>query len=460
MTNNQQKRAAKKAAPEYNKVDAACKLIAGAGILMFTLEIVSLMRNISGFYTVFLPPVAAGYIFGFLFQGFVLRRHGWRMKVDRSWDGGTRYFVFRYSLPTLAALGLAVIPVALLLPWSPVMFIAAGCVGMYAMFYPYDRLYSMRQFFVYFSASMVICVLSLVFQAGGMATICFCVQAACGVVILNQTCVTRSFDGAAVTKINDRARLANMRMILAGLFLTLIAGVLAYMFLSGMYTLLKYIFFTVLLSILRGSSSSTRHNFAGTDGEGEYQNLLRQTSTGDAINMVFAVAMILLIILFEVATGNTAVKRFFEVIKGLIDAVLSFFLGGERYAPPPEISYADTVVSTMTAASRRRERAEVIPERLTVREYELNLRMMKSDEEKLNYSYRVMTNLIRGMIPELKPSDTPRELERKIRERMELPALSEITPVIENINYAKSSGDPEMIKAALSDAKAIIVKRL
>ena len=49
MTNNQQKRAAKKAAPEYNKVDAACKLIAGAGILMFTLEIVSLMRNISGF---------------------------------------------------------------------------------------------------------------------------------------------------------------------------------------------------------------------------------------------------------------------------------------------------------------------------------------------------------------------------------------------------------------------------
>ena len=52
MTNNQQKRAAKKAAPEYNKVDAACKLIAGAGILMFTLEIVSLMRNISGFYTV------------------------------------------------------------------------------------------------------------------------------------------------------------------------------------------------------------------------------------------------------------------------------------------------------------------------------------------------------------------------------------------------------------------------
>ena len=37
MTNNQQKRAAKKAAPEYNKVDAACKLIAGAGILMFTL---------------------------------------------------------------------------------------------------------------------------------------------------------------------------------------------------------------------------------------------------------------------------------------------------------------------------------------------------------------------------------------------------------------------------------------
>ena len=114
----------------------------------------------------------------------------------------------------------------------------------------------------------------------------------------------------------------------------------------------------------------------------------------------------------------------------------------------------------MTAASRRRERAEVIPERLTVREYELNLRMMKSDEEKLNYSYRVMTNLISGMIPELKPSDTPRELERKIRERMELPALSEITPVIENINYAKSSGDPEMIKAALSDAKAIIVKRL
>ena len=60
MTNNQQKRAAKKAVPEYNKVDAACKLIAGAGILMFTLEIVSLMRNISGFYTVFLPPVAAG----------------------------------------------------------------------------------------------------------------------------------------------------------------------------------------------------------------------------------------------------------------------------------------------------------------------------------------------------------------------------------------------------------------
>ena len=232
------------------------------------------------------------------------------------------------------------------------------------------------------------------------------------VVILNQTCVTRSFDGAAVTKINNRARLANMRMILAGLFLTLIAGGLADVPLRT-YTLLKYIFFTVLLSILRGSNSSTRHNFAGTDGEGEYQNLLRQTSTGDAINMVFAVAMILLIILFEVATGNTAVKRFFEVIKGLIDAVLSFFLGGERYAPPPQISYADTVVSTMTAASRRRERAEVIPERLTVREYELNLRMMKSDEEKLNYSYRVMTNLIRGMIPELKPSDTPRELERE-----------------------------------------------
>ena len=41
---------------------------------------------------------------------------------------------------------------------------------------------------------------------------------------------------------------------------------------------------------------------------------------------------------------------------------------------------------------------------------------------------------------------------------MELPALSEITPVIENINYAKSSGEPEKIKSALADAKEIILK--
>lgn len=469
--------------------DNICRLIAGGGVLMLILTFVTLFKRMGGFLMIFPIPVVSGYLVGFLSQSLALKKLRWTPPDDGSWEGGTRYFVFRYALFGYAAVVLCLIlmnvgagaaealrgeiPVLLSAPsreyaprlitlgtlvgsyYTP-LFIVSGGIGVYVSFYPYGRLFSLRNFFVYCTAGALAVSFGLVYGSGNSTVLFFCLMVVCGVLILNQTHIIKTYRTAAVTRIDRRARMSNMRITLACLIMTAAAGLLVYMFVSGVYLLGRYIFYTVLLSALRGADSEIRNVYGASGDSGEF---IPRMSGSDSANMAFAVAVILIIVIFEIATGNTFLKRLAEALKELVAAVIDFFLGGERFAPETRLSYADTVESVAKESGRKNAFHTVPGAVLTRRAFEQEMRSLPDDVSRLTYVYGVLLGTLREYVPGLKESDTPREIEKKIGEKLGIPEMREITEVIELVKYA-DRGVPEEVKSALDAASGLVRKRL
>ena len=97
---------------------------------------------------------------------------------------------------------------------------------------------------------------------------------------------------------------------------------------------------------------------------------------------------------------------------------------------------------------------------MTYREFCGELNSLKTDEERLTFSYVVMVELLRELNPSLSRTDTPRELAEKIRSSISLDEIDSITDTLELVSYAERSPAPGLSRRALTAVCGVVEKRL
>lgn len=459
-------------------IDPICKLIAATGLFMIVLEIcyafVSGINPDVGFLVIIL---SVGYFGGFFLQGFILALMRRKKKQDYSWEGIEKYFSLPAAVPALIiAFIIAVgsnrifyLYYSLLLnkgvisqldayslqpKMGVVAFLFAAVVGIVTQFYPYNRIISMERVLTHSAISLLCFTLT-----GGslFIGIFFLIYVVCAVLILNQSYIIRVYNSVTVTKITASARLYNARMILLCLFLTSIGGFFAMIMVNGIYILLRFIVFLAIFTIIG-------RNQPGSQRVEDVNRQVVESVFGNQFNsnlfmLIGALIMLAMAIVLVVFARSSVIKSFLEAVKRWFDEFIALFMGSNEHESEREINYCDTVEKIEIIEKSRAARI-IEKKRLTVRDFNSELAALKTDEEKLGYSYTVMIYLLSLLNPNLHKSDTPRELESKISASMSIGSIGDITELIEKIKYAEKAADSATSKRILGEVCAVVEQRL
>jgi hypothetical protein len=135
--------------------------------------------------------------------------------------------------------------------------------------------------------------------------------------------------------------------------------------------------------------------------------------------------------------------------------------GNYGLALPEELLLPDLYIETLAKVkTTRTQQALSRIGKLTLRDFNSEMAGLKSDEEKLSYSYMVMISLLSELNTSLRAADTPRELAGKIAATMEFPQIGEITNLIEEIKYAEAAGDADTSARVLTSVRTMVERHL
>ncbi len=454
-------------------IEPLCHVLAAFGIAMIV-EMLAYPIAVSCFGSPaagFLLPLFT-FFAGWLLQAVFLAAIGQKKRDDFSYEGFTRYFKVKYLLPLLPVLYLlcqalggiidrirggfiagqdadSLVPVL----YSMVLFLPA-VAGAVTQFYPYTRLMSLRAVLTALGISFMIFVwLRPVFVG-----IFFILYMICAVLIMNQSYIMRIYNGVAVTKITPSARYYNIRMILLALVIAAAFGGILYIFVNGAWLILELLFYLILYHIV-GMNSADRHTLQ-QNVSGDFA-AITDGSFADLSILGFILIGISLIV-FIVFGRTVEFRRFFAWLRRLLDDFMAMFMGSGDidYARQGiDINYRDTTEKLGRVPSGARSRA-LEHKRFTARDFRSELALRRTDSEKLTYSYLVMIELLGRMNLNLKESDTPRQLSRKIAGGMQFDSIHAITDLIERIKYAERAASPEESAAVLECVVEMVEKHL
>lgn len=278
----------------------------------------------------------------------------------------------------------------------------------------------------------------------------------CAALILNQSCIMHSASASTVTKLNDRQRFYDMRMTLLWLFGGAVFGLFAFMFVGGLWYMIKFLIFMILWTIIHADA-------------GEHEKINDRVDIDDSVfNSSYAVAMVLEaiiiligVLLLVVFMRSGAVQAILSAIKSFFESFIALFMGREPYQSEREINYLDETETIAYETGRTRSAFALSGKRrLTYREFCGELNSLKTDEERLTFSYVIMIGLLHDLNPSLSDTDTPRELAGKIKTSMTFDGIDGITETIELVSYADKFPSPEASRRALGAVCGVVEKRL
>ena len=461
-------------------IDPLCKFIAAIGILAMVVQVAfTILAPLNCGVLAFIIPIAA-YAFGFALTGvmFLLLRH--RVKDDNSYEGVTE-FVNR----KLAAVPIAVMMVISLLLYDaffeffrqlmlagilksfdeysiqPMLCIAmvffCGGAGVIVQFYPYGRLMSERVMVV----CLAISTLCTLMTSGSMFIgAMFAIYAACAVLMMNQAYIMHAYKALTVTKITPSARLYSLRMVLLCLVLTAIGGVIVFIAVNGLWRVLLFLFYLLVYTVIANATGGHSRHEEVISAE-DY--VFGSNPLADVTNKLSVVGFILLgifAVVFIIFGRNADVRRIIDAIKQWFDEFIAAFMGSRELEREPEINYKDEVETLDKVKTTRTQQALSRIGKLTLRDFNSEMAGLKSDEEKLSYSYLVMISLLSELNTSLRAADTPRELAGKIAATMEFPQIGEITNLIEEIKYAESASDADTSARVLTSVRTMVERHL
>ncbi len=461
------------------KADLICGLLSALGMYMFALLIsFALIGSLIKVPVSFVLLISIWFFIALILQKIILTALGVKRQFDYSWEGSVVNFRPKYALPVV---GIFVITAPLtyraffeyfrqmmlsgklssfdqysIQPFICIIACAImAAAGILVPFYHYSSLMSLKRVLTCSGVGFLLLCLSGFPTSVG---VCYGGYMLCAALILNQSCIMRSVSASTVTKLNDRQRFYDMRMTLLWLFGGAVFGLFAFMFVGGMWYMIKFLIFMILWTIIHAEA-------------GEHEKITEQVNIEDSVfNSSYAVAMVLeaiiiligaLLLVIFVRSG--AVQAILRAIKSFFESFIALFMGREPYQSEREINYLDeteTIASDYSASRARQPFVYNGRRRMTYREFCGELNSLKTDEERLTYSYVVMVELLRELNPSLSRTDTPRELAEKIRSSISLDEIDSITDTLELVSYAERSPAPGLSRRALGAVCGVVEKRL
>ena len=459
------------------KADLICGILSALGMYMFALLICfALIGSFVDVPVSFILLISIWFFIALILQKIILTALGIKRRFDFSWEGSSISFRPKYALPVV---GIFVITVPLTYraffeyfrqmmlsgklssfdqySFQPFICII-GCAvmaaaGILVPFYHYSSLMSLKRVLTCTAVGfLLLCLSGFPTRVG----VCYGGYMLCAALILNQSCIMHSASASTVTKLNDRQRFYDMRMTLLWLFGGAVFGLFAFMFVGGVWYMIKFLIFMILWTIIHADA-------------GEHEKINDRVDIDDSVfNSSYAVAMVLEaiiiligVLLLVIFMRSGAVQAILRAIKSFFESFIALFMGREPYQSEREINYLDETETIAYESSKLRSAfAFSGKRRLTYREFCGELNSLKTDEERLTFSYVIMIGLLHDLNPSLSDTDTPRELAGKIKTSMTFDGIDGITETIELVSYADKFPSPEASRRALTAVCGVVEKRL
>ena len=356
-----------------------------------------------------------------------------------------------------------------------VIVLVSAVSGCAIWFYPLERLANV---YILLASAVIFFVefaLALLTSQPGTNTvtvlgIAFAVYLICMMIVFNQNSLQQKYRGSVVSVMTPSARMYNLFLVFM-LFLCLL-GVFAvmYVMLSGLYLLARLVLFYVLYKFFYGVTNpgSEYDEYSYLEGD-EAADLFMQNAMMDQgdrilISYFFAGTLTLLAVMVGLRTG--ALQRALRAAKAwLVDFFMTIFIGSDifRSSFDPDdaealYNYKDEKKKLQNADIRDFEALADSTDNYKL--FLQRLGRLKTYDEQLCYAYVMLIRMYKKMNINLKQSDTPREVEKKVARALTAEEIEQITRDFEGIRYANEEKSDAEAAAILNNLCTTIKRYL
>lgn len=359
------------------------------------------------------------------------------------------------------------------------LFLFSAIIGCVIWFYPIERLTNINILIgagvlfyaeMFFATLIVAPLFSMGFGVLTHPTVTtvigppFIIFTICILVIFNQNNMQRKFRGSVVSVITPSARMYNLFLVFMLLLILVLMVLLVYIVISAISLILYAIVFVFAYQIFYNKPvDEYDYNADYVDSEAVSNNFQRNVMSPEnqyllAVFFLLILSVAAIFLLASTGRLRLIIERIRTWFRDLLDSFLIgrdiFKNAGDRELSDEIYNYKDEKKQLQNASIR--DYRNLAEQTDTYKLFMLRLGRLKSYDEQLCYAYAVLLKMYKKINISLKTSDTPREVENKVRRSLTPEEIRKITDDFERIRYAEEEVSDIEATSILNNICAVI----
>ncbi len=341
---------------------------------------------------------------------------------------------------------------------AAILFFICGLFGVAIWFYPIERLSN----YSFIHISSVIFILEIVGAAistdrNELMTavgVCFFVFVICLMLIYNQTNLQRTYLGTVVADVSPRVRLYNICLVLFLLVCLAVTLGVTYVIVRGLYIIGSFLVFLVLYKVFYMEEvqryQQNYHYPTPEETAEDFTKVLVENGGNTIVPLFFMIAIVIVLLIIGAKTG--LLQKLIAYIKEVIrEFLFTMKLGKEimaetdLYDIPMNGNYKDEKKKLQDAMIR--EYTELADSTDKYAMFLRRLAKLPDADAQLTFAYAMMVTVCRRESGNLRLSDTPREIRKKVTHLVPEEDIATITRQFELVKY----GEKELTAKEASD---------
>ena len=413
-----------------------------------------------------------------------------RQQQDLSYESNTKYFsITQSALPIAICIGLSIFLYKAVVEYMkyrvvagidlmfdlysvyPFTMMCVGSIimimGVVAWFYPYNRMLSMRNLFVYFSLFLIGFGFTIfVYEDQFVSTICMIMFLLCALIILNQSSILRTIKSTKIGIATAHVRLYNAGTVILFILAVLASLIFVASILVGLTVVGMFLLYLALGVAFRDPNDYIAQERA-VDG------IIAPSSDVTVLGLSFGsgylhalwylfVLIVVVTILLLIFRGkiNKVLKTIRDFFGALINNIISlltdvffFFSKGDRDEIIEYVNYRDEELD-VDKISAKLKMQEFSKKRYSYKDYTNKFNSMRTVSEKYKFAYQTLVDCWGNIDFSLRGSDTPRQIKDKVLARTTINEIPEITAIFEQYHYGNIETDSDIV------SKLIVMNKL
>lgn len=359
--------------------------------------------------------------------------------------------------------------------FASVLFCVASILGCVIWFYPIERLANMtilviagvlfyaEMFFTTLLAAPLFSMGLNVLNQSSVTSIIgppFIIFTVCLLIVFNQNNLQRKFQGSVVSVVTPSARMYNLFLVFIILLMLVLMVLVVYVLLSGLYIILYAIGFIALYNMFYGRKESNTQSieaeYFGSEHAGNrFQRDIMSTENQYVLAIFFLLIITAAALLILSKTGylRKLVERVREWFR---DFIHSFLVGRDIFKNAGDKSFSEEIYNYKDEKKQLQNASindfnDLANQTETYKMFMMRLSRLKDYNEQLCFAYAVLLKMYKRININLKISDTPRQIEDKVRRSVSEVEIKKITADFERIRYAEEEVSDSEASAILTN---------